>query len=315
VAQFIMSLMNALFGPATIAMLPDIVTEEDLTRANSIIGAVDSLSGMLGPVLGGVIYGLGGIETAFLINGISFVASGISELFIKYKQVTKRFERVYDVVHDLKEGVSFVRTRRGLFILLVFAMVTNFFMSPLFGVLVPYVLRIVMKFSSAQYGMIETSFVAGLLIGNIIIGTILAKARIEKMLNRGLLSETVIIAVFVGLVFPQVIGYLGYASWGLFSCLVVTFMVIGVFNAFVNTPLLVGMQRLTPTEFRARVFSVVEVTAHGVVPIGFGIVGILLDVAPAHVITLALFFLTLLVTILFVFRYSKEVFKDFENET
>ena len=315
VAHFIRSFMNALFGPATMAMLPDIVKEEDLTRANSIIGAVNSLSGILGPVLGGIIYGLGGIQTAFLINGISFVASGISELFIKYEQITRKFEKVHEVVHDLKEGIFFVRTHRGLLILLVFALVTNFLMSPVFGVLVPYVLRIVMKFSSEQYGMIQTSFVIGLLIGNIIIGTLLAKARIAKMLNGGLLSETVFMAVFVGLIFPQVIGYLGYASWGLFSCLFVTFTLIGVFNAFVNTPLMVGMQRLTPTEFRARVFSVVEVVAQGVVPVGFGIVGILLDVAPAHMITLALFLLTLMVTLLFVFRYSQEVSRDLQSDT
>ncbi|MBU7017795.1 MAG: MFS transporter [Theionarchaea archaeon] len=314
IAQFAMSLMNALFGPATMAMLPDIVKEDDLTRANSVIGAINSLSGILGPVLGGIIYGLGGIQIAFLINGISFVASGISEVFIRYKQKTRRFEKVNEVVQDLKGGIHFVGARKGLLTLLVFALVTNFLMAPVFGVLVPYVLRIVMNFSAEQYGMIQTSFVVGLLIGNVIIGTLLAKARIEKMLNGGLLIESAFMVVFVALIFPQVIEILGYASWALFSCMFVTFMFMGVFNAFVNTPLLVGMQKLTPTEFRARVFSVVEVTAQGVVPIGFGITGILLDLAPAHVISLVLFMISLVVTVLFVFKYSKEVAKDFNNE-
>jgi DHA3 family macrolide efflux protein-like MFS transporter len=314
IAQFAMSLMNALFGPATMAMLPDIVKEDDLTRANSVIGAVNSLSGILGPVMGGIIYGLGGIQIAFLINGISFVASGISELFIRYEQKTRKFEKVREVVQDLKGGIHFVGAHKGLLTLLVFALVTNFLMAPVFGVLVPYVLRIVINFSAEQYGMIQTSFVVGLLIGNIIIGTLLAKARIEKMLNGGLLIETVFMVFFVALIFPQVIETLGYASWALFSCMFVTFMFMGVFNAFVNTPLMVGMQKLTPTEFRARVFSVVEVVAQGVVPIGFGITGILLDLAPAHVISLFLFIFTLMVTVLFVFKYSREVAKDFNGE-
>ena len=314
IAQFAMSLMNALFGPATMAMLPDIVKEDDLTRANSVIGAINSLSGILGPVLGGIIYGLGGIQIAFLINGISFVASGISELFIRYEQKTRKFEKVREVVQDLKGGIHFVGAHKGLLTLLVFALVTNFLMAPVFGVLVPYVLRIVINFSAEQYGMIQTSFVVGLLIGNIIIGTLLAKARIEKMLNGGLLIESVFMVFFVALIFPEVIETLGYASWALFSCMFVTFMFMGVFNAFVNTPLMVGMQKLTPTEFRARVFSVVEVVAQGVVPIGFGITGILLDLAPAHVISLFLFIFTLMVTVLFVFKYSKEVAKDFNGE-
>jgi len=68
-AQFFVSIMNALFGPATLAMLPDIVKGEDLMRANSIVEAVSNFSYIVGPVLGGVIYGLGGIRVAFLVNG------------------------------------------------------------------------------------------------------------------------------------------------------------------------------------------------------------------------------------------------------
>ena len=51
-AQFLVSIMNALFGPATMAMLPDIVEEEELTRGNSIVGSVNSLSMIIGPALG-----------------------------------------------------------------------------------------------------------------------------------------------------------------------------------------------------------------------------------------------------------------------
>ena len=43
-AQFAVSIMNALFGPATSAMLPDIVKEKDLTRGNSIMGSISSFS-------------------------------------------------------------------------------------------------------------------------------------------------------------------------------------------------------------------------------------------------------------------------------
>ena len=38
--QFVVSIMSVLSDPATIAMLPDIVEDEDLTRANSLLGAI-----------------------------------------------------------------------------------------------------------------------------------------------------------------------------------------------------------------------------------------------------------------------------------
>jgi len=313
-AQFVVSLMNALFGPATMAMLPDIVEENDLTRANSTMGAINSMSYIVGPALGGIIYGLGGIKIAFLINGVSFIASGVSELFIKYHQKTKKLGKIHEVIEDLKEGICFIKVHRGLLVLMIFALVINFLYSPLFAVLLPYVSRIVIKFSSEQFGMLQTSFMAGILIGNIIIGTLLAKSKVEKMLNRGLLAQMGFTFVFVALIFPQIVGRLGYASWTLFFALSLTFVFMGLFNAFVNTPIMVELQKLTPPEFRARVFSVIEVAAQGIVPIGFGIMGILLDLVPAHIIALTVVTISLLVILVFVFKYSKKVTEGFENK-
>ena len=310
VAQLVVSLMNALFGPATGAMLPDIVEEKFLLRANSILGSINSFSYIVGPVLGGVIYGLGGIQVAFLINGVSFVASGVSELFITYVQKTRKFGKVQEVFQDLKEGIYFVRTHRGLLIILLFALLLNFLANPLFSVFFPYVMIVVVQFSAEQYGILQASFLTGLLIGNILIAALLAKAKVETMFIRGLLVQTVVMFVFVGLVFPSVVEALGSASWTFFSVLFCTLAVMGVFNAFVNTPLTVEIQKLAPTEFRARVFSVLEVTTQGIVPIGFGIMGILLDVAPAHFVAAMVMVIESLIVLVFVFKYSKDVFKD-----
>jgi MFS family permease len=313
IAQFLVSIMNALFGPATSAMLPDIVEKEELTRANSILGAISGISYIVGPALGGIIYALGGIKAAFLINGISFIASGISELFIKYKQKTRALENVKQVIEDLKEGINFVKAHRGILILMTFALVVNFLITPIFSVLTPYVLRVVIKFSSEQYGLIQTSFMAGILIGNILIGAVFAKSKVENMLNRGLLSQMSLIFVFVALIFPQTMKELGYASWAMFFAMVTTFALMGLFNAFINTPLNVEFQKLVPTEFRARVFSVIEVTGQAIIPLGFGLIGFALDYAPAHIVALILTLIGFGVSLLFVFKYSKEVFKEFDE--
>lgn len=312
-AQLGVSLMNALFGPATAAMLPDIVEEEDLTRANSIRGSIDSFSYIVGPILGGVLYGFGGIQTVFLINGISFVGSGASEFFIRYEQKTRKLGKVKEVFYDLKEGFTFVRTQRGLLILLLFALLLNFLVNPLFSVLFPYVMRVVIQFSAEQYGMLQTSFVTGILIGNIIIGALLAKAKVETMFIKGLLVQSALMFLFVGLIFPQVVEALGYASWTFFSVLFCTFVMMGVFNAFVNTPMAVEIQKLAPTEFRARVFSVLEVASQGIIPIGFGIMGILIDVISPHIVALSVMVIEGSIVLLFVFKYSKDVFREFNN--
>lgn len=304
--------MGTFFGPATAAMLPDIVKQEDLTRANSIMRGLYSFSSIVGPTLGGVMYMLGGVQLTFLITGITLVCSGVSEIFIQYHQKTKKFETIREVSSDLKEGFSFIELRRGLLALLVLALLSNFFLSPVSSVLVPYVLRIVIKFSSEQYGVLQTAFVVGALAGNIIIGALLAKTKMEKMLKGGLLSEQTFNLMFALLIFPVVIAFLGYASWTMFSVFFMVSILRGFCNAFVNIPIQVGLQKMVPTEYRARVFSVLEVTTMGVVPIGVGIVGILLDAAPAYVIALAMFVSNFIVVVIFIFKYLRKVTREFE---
>jgi hypothetical protein len=149
----------------------------------------------------------------------------------------------------------------------------------------------------------------GTLIGNIIISTVLAKANVEKMLTRGLLGLSGFMLVFSFLMFPRIIELFGYASWALFSAMVLTLILMGMSTAFINTPVLVEIQKLAPTEFRARVFSVIDVIAQGVIPIGYGIVGVLLDVVPAHLIAFVLLIFVFLAVLLFIFRYAKDVFR------
>jgi predicted MFS family arabinose efflux permease len=314
IAQLAMSLMNALFGPATSAMLPDLVDEDDLMQANSTIASINSFSPIVGYALGGALYGLGGIQTIFLINSVSFVASGVSELFIRYQQKTIKPEKVQRVIDDLKEGFLFVKNHRSLLLLVLFALITNFLINPVFNVLVPYVAREVIEFTSDQFGMLYASYMGGILIGNIIIGTVLAKSTVGTLLNKGLLSQMAFFLLFSVLIFPQIVEALGYASWVMFFALASTFIFAGVTNAFVNTPLLTGLQKLAPTEYRARIFSVLEVGVQGLVPIGFGIIGILLDMAPAHLVNGSIMIVALCVTVLFVFRYSHQVIEGFSSK-
>lgn len=309
-ATLVLSIMSVLSGPATIAMLPDIVKEEDLTRANSILGVINI---PIGPALGGIIYGLNGIQAAFLINGILFVVSGVSKLFIQYQQKTKKFEKGSEVITDLKEGISFIGTHRGLLSLIVFASVSSFLLAPVFSDLVPHVMRVVIEFSAEQLGMINSSFGVGALLGYIIIGTVLARAKIEKLLKGGLLFEQLFNLVFAVLIFPLVVGILGNGGT-FFSVIVVAFIFRGLFNAFVSIPIAVGLQRLAPTAYRARIFSVIGFISAGITPVGVGIMGILLDRFPAHVVALIVFLLNLLVVLLFIFKYLKKVSRELEHK-
>lgn len=132
---------------------------------------------IIGPTLGEVIYGIGDIQAAFLVNGISFAGSGVAELFIAYHQKTKKLEKVQEVINDIKEGIHFIKTYKGLLVLLLFAVTTNLLLGSISGVLIPYPLRVVIEFSAEQLGMLQTSVVVGALVENIVIASMKNRRR------------------------------------------------------------------------------------------------------------------------------------------
>ncbi|MBO8161377.1 MAG: MFS transporter [Thermosipho sp. (in: Bacteria)] len=308
VVQAIISVFDGFFGAATSAMLPDIVSEENLRRANSVLGSVNSFSMIIGPILGGIIYGVLGISMVFLLNGISFVVSAISELFITYKVKFKK-EAKLDVKTffvEFKQGIAFIFTNRGLKYLFTFAMVTNFLLSPLFQVVEPYVLRQIVKMSSQQYGFVQTFFTIGMLLGNIVLASFLKKARNKILMVSGLFIELAMLMMFGVLIFPNILSKM--SIWNFFWITGSIYFIVGVFNTFVNVPIFTNLQLMTPSSIRSRVFSSIEIFSQLMTPLGAVIYGFLLDHVAAHLMFISITALSSLITLVFIVIAPHEVY-------
>jgi len=287
IAQFIISTMDITFDPATQAMLGDIVHNNDLNKANSIIQGINSFSFIVGPAMGGILYGLFGIEVVFLINGISFILSGLSEMFISYHQTTERGEVNFkSTLIDIKEGFLYLKNMKGLLLLLIFAMLSNFLMASMFSVLFPFFAREVVGFSGQQFGFMETSWVSGILIGNIILGVFLTKRKATSLFKTGIIAESFLFLLFSIITYPFAVSFFGGSSWLYFSVIAVLFAFTGIFNALVNTPMLTLFQKKVSSAYRSRVFSVIAVLTQLIVPVGAFLFGLGLDHFDAHLLIL-----------------------------
>jgi len=299
ISQLIMSIMDTFFDPATSAMLPDIVPEENLTRANSILGAINSISYIVGPAMGGVLYPLG-IGIVFIINAASFIVSGISEIFIHYRQTTeKKKMSAGQFFEDLKGGFAFLKERSDISTVMLFAMITNFLLTPVLVIAIPYFVRTVMGFSSQQFGIFRSSGVVGSLIGNLLIASFLSKSKPGKLFDIGLFGQIITFFIINILMFPWGAKFFGGATWLYLGTLAIVFMSTGMLNAFVNTPLSVFFQKTIPTDVRSRVFSVLSVMSQLIVPLGTALYGFLVDHMPVHYLVLIALIMTVIATIPF----------------
>ena len=80
--KIILAVTQSFFGLAISTSIPNIVGEKNTARANSLFTTVGSLINILGPVVGAIAYKTIGLQYILLIDGISFILSGISEIFI-----------------------------------------------------------------------------------------------------------------------------------------------------------------------------------------------------------------------------------------
>jgi MFS family permease len=95
------------FNLAEVACLPRVVKKEQLAEAIAQNVTANSASYLVGPALGGVLYGLGRF-IPFLTDALSFVVSVVSLLFIKVKFQSERIARQRSLWPDIKEGINWL---------------------------------------------------------------------------------------------------------------------------------------------------------------------------------------------------------------
>lgn len=317
-AQILISIMDSIFGSASSAIIGELLEEDELMRAMSARGGLDAFSMIIGPALGGVIYGFFGIKVVFFINGASFIFSGIMSVFMIYVCKNHNNEKltIKTFFNDNKEVLIFIKSNKGLMQLFTFAMLSNLLIAPFIDIVMPYVIKKAIGFSSQQYGYLIASFTIGVLIGNVALGIFAKRIKTKVTLNAGLFVEALI---FLGLsisIFPSGVKFLGGPSWLFFAVLAIIFLSIGTANACVNTPIGTNLQKMVSNDMRSRFFSLLGIFSQGAVPLGSMVYGVLLDKFHYYYILLVVVILNVIVTAVFVAKAVDEVYEPkMEDET
>ena len=106
------------YQPAVQASIPLLAGEDRLTSANAVINMVSTLSALLGPVAGGVLYGAFGIRPILWVSTACFLLSAVMELFLRIPHQPRGTEGgvLYTVGRDLAGSWRFIRRERPVFL-------------------------------------------------------------------------------------------------------------------------------------------------------------------------------------------------------
>ncbi|MGM2816211.1 MFS transporter [Bacillus cereus group sp. Bce001] len=294
---FLMTVFTTFFGIGLEAAKPNIVSKERLMSINSISKIIDSVSLILGPMLGGIVFSIFNIKTFIIINGISFILSGIALLFIHFKlfeyNINERnSKRGVNFIKDIKEGFSYLLEKESLKNTFHILISFNFFLGFAVTVPLPYIINIVLNLGSKQFGIIQGTFPVGMIIGAIVVKKITDRFSYSYLLKKlsSMLSVFMIIlgipVLFKSFEVNDLVFVITY-------CFVMIFL--GFIIALIDIPLIYFMQNEIPDEYRGRVLSIGISIGKMMLPIAMALSGLLLNYIPAYTIPIVGGFLYLIV--------------------
>ena len=263
----VVGVATGFFRPAVYAAVPNLVEDEDLPGANSLLQTIDNATWALGSVLGGALAATAGVDAAYWINAVTFLVSAALLAGIPQRLFQEAAAASHGHWQDLKEGFVLAVRSPGLLTVLVawnIAMLANAAVN----VAEPRIALV--TFSGGSFGLGLMMGCAGL---GLAVGAYLAASWIER---RGLANvygaSLVLMAVGIGAAAgaPNV--------WVASACVVISGCGNGA--AVVCNALLV--QRGAPDALRGRAFAVLMSSNVAMLTIGMIAAGKLTDVVGAR---------------------------------
>lgn len=299
--QVIISLLNGMFESATRGMLPKLVNQDELTKSNSMVASLKSISFMLGPVLGAVLYSNFGITIIFIINGVSFLLSAISETMIRYTHVKREHPvGIQGILVDLSEGFRFIMKSKIIRKLCYFFLGVYLLVQPIMGVVLPLFYKTALGYSDTQYGYLQAIIILGMLFGSILVALLFRKdVKLIKPITLGTNLLITSMLAFSALTLPKILLVIGNDSAIYFVLLAGVLCLFSVANMFISVPVQSYIQKETPDEYMSRVFSLISMISKGGMPIGALIYGIILNKLEVHWTVMGMTLLMVSISVIF----------------
>lgn len=276
IAMTLLGIISAMYQPAVQASIPVLTKEDNLEQANGIVNGVGALSNLAGPVLGGVLYSIIGIQVLVIASCLAFFLSAVMEIFIKmpFLKREQNDNIVPTLLKDMKSGIIYVVKQPYILKAMILAAGLNLFLTPFFLVGTPYMMRVTLQSSDTMYGIALGIIQFSSILGALTIGIFTKKMKITK-LYRWLILISILILPMALAVSPLILGLGYFPSFILFFlCAIPIVMAMTIISIFVITI----VQKQTPNDLLGKVMAIITAVAQCAAPVGQILYGVLFEV-------------------------------------
>ena len=297
--------ISGAYQPAVQASLPLLLAPERLTQGNAVINMVATLANLLGPALGGVIFGLWGLGPILTIGGVCFFCSAVMEIFIHipYEKRPRSAGVLATVGRDLGESWRYISRERPVFLAATLVLSAfNLILSAVMIVGIPAIVAQVLNMRDAYMGLTQAAMGLGGLLGGLLAGIL--GTRLKPRHGSACLLTCAGVAGMMGLaVLP---GLPAQASYWLITLMSMLAMVAAMLFTVVMLTLI---QAQVPPQLLGKVIACIQAVANCASPLGQAAYGVLFDRLPPWAVLLGAAALSALVAL-----RSRRVFRQLEVE-
>ena len=273
-AALLASVCSVFFSPAVSTLMLDLIPHDDMVRGQSVFSGVNSLINLAGKAVSGALVAFLGVPLIILLNGVSYLISAFTELFISVPKTVHQGETITlrGILSDFQVGVREIFRNRYLKLFVPSVLILNLLGAGPMTLMLPFTLE--KGFTVDMYGYLMSVETAASLLCVCLLGIVRLKPKSRYLgMSVG----------FVAAVLFYTAAYLT-KSYG-FMCVMIFF---GSFaNALGNSIFSASMMLALPEENRGAILGFINSASTGGCALSALLFGVLGDVFPLYLVFIA----------------------------
>lgn len=266
---------QAIYHPCVQSALPLVVPTERIPQATAVANQVSMITGIGGPVIGGMVFGFFGLAPIIVVAAVSFaVSSALVLAFVRipYEPPTRTEGVLRTAAGDIRDALHFLRMRPVLWQIIAAATLINLFGSSFINIGTPYIVTESLGLSNQLMGIAQGALAVGGLLGGALVVfmperfTVKATPRLVGLAAAGIGAVAVVLLV-AGEPYVAFAGMLASYLWVMVCCMAASILMTS------------HLQMETPDELTGKVMGLAMMFGNLATPAGQIAYGAAFDLA------------------------------------
>ena len=293
-AALLASLCSVFFGPAVSTLMLDIIPHDDMTRGQSIHSGITSLINLVGKAFSGVLVAFLGVPLIVVINGVCYLISAITEMFIHVPRTVQQGEKVTvkGVLTDFGKAIKAIFATPALKLFVPFLLLLNLLSAGPLNLMLPFCMD--KGFTMDMYGYLLSAETAGSIIAVLALGVVKLSPKVRYWM------------MSLGFIIAEPLFMIAFFQSSFLPMAVLLFVAM-LLNTVGNTIFSAALMLALPDANRGGILGLISAASMGGCALSAVIYGVLGDLFPLPIVFAVGILLALPAALyLFLHRRTKE---------